>query len=215
MRERELFDVEKLRRSLARLNDVGLAAPVTFNDIVVTTHPDATADITIPLRKRGRRWWSLSGPVIPGLGSYQASISSRLPPWGRGALDASTYLFTLNVLAFARPSLGILAFMSKAPPAVVLFERPSLPGQEWVSGFALSPALSVQTTAAYYGRAQLGRAVGKVVEEESRDTLRVPFVGGGRLEGPFLVCHPQRSRWRWLRLGARHAIDIALAAAVP
>ena len=111
----------QLRRSLARLNDTGLAKPVTFADILVTRQTDgATADITIPLRTRGRRWWSLSGPIIPGLGSYQASISARLPTWGRGALDASTYLFTFNVLALARSSLGVVTFMSKAPPAVVL-----------------------------------------------------------------------------------------------
>ena len=213
LRERDLFDVGQLRRSLARLNDIGLAKPVTFADIIVTRQTDgATADITIPLRTRGRRWWSLSGPIIPGLGSYQASISSRLPTWGRGALDASTYLFTFNVLALAHSSLGVLTFMSKAPPAVVLLERPVLPGQEWLSGFALSPALSMRTVE-YYGRAQLGRGVRAVLEEETRDTLAVPVVGSGRPAGEFLVCQPAQSRWRWLRRGAVQAIDIALAAA--
>jgi hypothetical protein len=216
LREREVFDVGKLRRSLVRLNDLGLAKPVTFADIIVTRQTDgATVDITIPLRTRGRRWWSLSGPIIPGLASYQASISSRLPTWGRGALDASTYLFTFNVLALAHSSLGVVTFMSKAPPAVVLLERPLLPGQEWLSGFALSPALSVRTTVAYYGRAQLERGVSAVLEDETRDTFAVPVVGGGRLAGEFLACQPAQSRWRWLRRGAVHAIDIALAAALP
>jgi hypothetical protein len=214
LRERDLFDVGKLRRSLARLNDIGLAKPLTLADIIVTRQTDgATADITIPLRTRGRRWWSLSGPIIPGLGSYQASISARLPTWGRGALDASTYLFTFNVLALAHSSLGIVTFMSKAPPAVVLLERPFLPGQEWLSGFAVSPALSVRTTAAYYGRAHLGRGVRAVLEDETRDTLAVPVVGSGRPAGEFLVCQPAQSRWRWLRRGAVHAIDLALALA--
>jgi Surface antigen variable number repeat len=215
LRERDLFDVGELRRSLARLNDIGLAKPVTFADIIVTRQTDgATADITIPLSTRGRRWWSLSGPVIPGLGSYQASISSRLPTWGRGALDASTYLFTFNVLALAHSSLGAVTFMSKTPPAVVLLERPFLPGQEWLSGFALSPALSVRTTVAYYGRAQLGRGVRTVFEDETTDTLAVPVLGSGRPAGEFLVCQPTHSRWRWLRRGAVYAIDIALAAAL-
>jgi hypothetical protein len=212
LRERDLFDVGKLRRSLARLNDIGLAKTVTFANIIVTRQTDgSTADITIPLGTRGRRWWSLSGPIIPGLGSYQASISSRLPTWGRGALDASTYLFTFNVLALVHSSLGVLTFMSKAPPAMVLLERPFLPGQEWLSGFALSPALSVRTTVAYYGRAQLGRGVRAVLEDQRRETLAVPVVGSGRPAGEFLVCQPAHSRWRWLRRGAVHAIDIALA----
>ena len=214
LRERDLFDVAKLRRSLARLNDIGLAKMVTVADIILTRHTDgATADITIPLRTRGRRWWSLSGPIIPGLGSYQASISARLPTWGRGALDASTYLFTFNVLALAHSSLGVVTLMSKAPPAVLLLERPLLPAQEWLSGFALSPALSMRTTVAYYGRAQLGRGVRAVLEDETRDTLAVPVVGSGRPAGEFLVCQPAQSRWRWLRRGAVHAIDLALAAA--
>src|SRR6185436_4545008 len=62
LRERDLFNVGELRRSLARLNDIGLAKPVTLADVIVTRQTDgATADITIPLHTRGRRWWTLSG----------------------------------------------------------------------------------------------------------------------------------------------------------
>ena len=215
LRERDLLDIGKLRRSLTRLNDIGLAAPVSFADIVVTRQSEATADITIPLRKRGRRWWSLSGPIIPGLGSYQASISSRLPVWGRGVLDTSTYLLTFNALALAKPSLGILKLFSNAPPAVVLLERPLLPGQEWVSGFAVSPTLSLGTTSAYYARAQLGRGARAVLEDPSREALVVPVVGTDQPAGQFLVCQPARSGWRWLRRGAIHAIDVAIALALP
>jgi hypothetical protein len=217
VRERDVFDVGQLRRSLARLNDLGLAQPVTLADIVVTKHADsATADITIPLRKRGRRWWSLSGPIVPGLGSYQAAISARLPPWGRGLLDASTYLVTFNVLALAHAPIGVLTFMSKAPPAVVVLERPYVPGQGWLSGFAVSPALSVRTTVEHYGRVQLGRGVRAVLADQPEDdTLAVPMVGSGRAAGEFVMCEPAPSRWRWLRRGAVHAIDIALAFSLP
>jgi outer membrane protein insertion porin family len=216
LRERDLFDVGTLRRGLARLNEIGLIERVTFADIIVTKHTDgATADITIPLHKRGWRSWALSGPIIPGLGSYQASISSRLPAWGRGALDASTYLVTFSVLAFAKPSLGLLTFMSGARPAAVLIERPYLPGQEWLSGFAVSPSFSARTTVTYYGRAQLERGVRAVLEHRSREALVVPVVGSGGPAGEFLSCQPARSRWRWLRRGAVHAVDIALSTALP
>ena len=211
LREGELFDVGQLRRSLARLNEIGLTVPVTLADVVVTRRQDGvTADITIPLRKRGWRSWSLSGPIVPGLGSYRASISSRLPVWGRGALDASTYLVTLNLLALARPSLGVLSVLSKAPPIVL--ERPYLPGQGLLSGFAVSAQLSPWTTVAHYGRTHLRRGLHARLDDQSKQTLAVPIVGAGRTEGEFLVCEPEASRWRWLRRGAVHAIGVALGA---
>jgi hypothetical protein len=216
LRERELLDVGKLRQSLERLNDIGLAEAVTLRDLVFSRHVDgATADITVPLRKRGWRSWSVSGPVIPGLGSYRASISSRLPVWGRGAFDASTYLVTFNALALARSSLGILSVLSRTPPAVVLFERPYVPGQGSLSGFAWSPALSVRETIAQYGRAHLGPGAHAILDDEPRDTLAVPIVGEGHPSGAFFVCASAQSRWRWLRRGAVRAIDIALATALP
>ena len=213
LRERDLFDVTELRRSLARLNGIGLAEPLTLADVVVTRHADgATADLTIPLHERRRRWWSLSGPIIPGLGLYQASISSRLPPWGRGVLDASTYVVSFNLLAAARPLLGLLPFLSKTPPALVSLERPYLPGQGLFSGFALSPAFSPRTTFVHYGRSQLGRGVRALLEEETTDSLAVPIVGIDGSAGKFLVCDPPKRRWGWLRRGVIPAIDLALAA---
>jgi hypothetical protein len=211
VRERDLFDVGELRRSLARLNEIGLTKSVTLADIVVTRQTDgATADITIPLRRRDRRWWSLSGPIVPGIGSYHASISSRLPAWGGGVLDASTYVLTFNALGLARSPLRVLPFISRAPPAVLLLERPYVPGQGLLSGFALSRGLSVRTTVENYGRSQLGRRLRAVLDDRRREPLAVPVVGDGRPDGRFIVCEPTRSRWRWLRRGAVYAIDVVL-----
>ncbi len=216
LQEREPFDVGQLRRSLARLNEMGLAEPLTLADVVVAKRADgATADLTIPLRERRRRWWSLSGPIIPGLGSYEASISSRLPPWGRGVVDASTYLITFNLLGLAKPLLGVLPFVSKAPPAVLAIERPLLPGQEWLSGFALSPWLSPRATVAHYGRTQIGRRLHAMVEGDTTEALAVPVVGNGRQTGEVLVCEPPAPRWMWLRRGALSVIDLTLAAVLP
>ncbi len=215
LRERDRFDVGKLRRSLARLNDTGFGEPLTLADVVVTPHADGvTADLTIPLRQRRRRWWSLSGPIIPGLGSYEASISSRLPAWGRGVVDASTYLVTFNLLGVARPLLGLLPFMSKAPPAMLALERPYLPGQGLLSGFALSPWLSPRATLAHYGRAQLGRGLRAKLDVETTEVLAVPVVGADRQAGELLVCEPPRSRWMWFRHGVVVAADLAIAAFV-
>ena len=62
--ERDLLDVGQLRRSLARINDIGVFEPLTLADISVARRDDGvTADLTIPLRDRKRRWWSVSGPL--------------------------------------------------------------------------------------------------------------------------------------------------------
>ena len=210
--ERDRFDVGKLRRSLARLNEIGLTEPLTLADVVVAKRADGvTADITIPLRERGRRWWLLSGPIIPGLGSYHASISSRLPAWGRGVLDASTYYLTFNLLGLARPLLNVLPLISSAPPAVFAVERPYLPGQGLLSGFAVSPQLSPRATIAHYGRTQLSRALRGTLDEPIHEPLAVPIRGGAGADGELLVCAPPRPRWWWLRRGVLQATELALA----
>ena len=92
----------------------------------------------------------MSGPLIPGIGSLQASIGSRLPPWGRGVLDASTYVVRLNLLGFVLP-------IAKAAPLVL--ERPVVAGQEWLSGFAVPSDLSPRAMLMHYGRTHLARGV--------------------------------------------------------
>ena len=142
--ERDLLDVGQLRRSLARINDIGVFEPLTLADISVARRDDGvTADLTIPLRERKRRWWSVSGPMFPGIGMLRASLSSRLPPWGRGVFEATTYFVSLNVAGFAKPFLAL--------------QRPVIPGQELLSGFAVSPALSPRAMLMHYGRTHLAR----------------------------------------------------------
>ena len=68
--ERDMLDIGELRRSLARINDIGVFEPLTLADIGVVRRDDGvTADLTITLRERKRRWWSVSGPVVPGIGA--------------------------------------------------------------------------------------------------------------------------------------------------
>ena len=213
LRERDLFDVRKLRRSLTRLNDIGLIEPLTLTDVSVTRNADGvTADLIIRLGEQRRRWWSLSGPIIPGLGSYQASISWRLPPWGRGVLEASTYYFTFNLLGLARPLLIRLPFASQAGSAIVGLERPYLPGQGLLSGFGWTPTMSAQSTLAYYGRNHLARGVRAALNAEIGDSLVVPVTGAVRPAVEGLVCEPRSPRLWWLRRGAAIAADLALAA---
>ena len=205
--ERDLFDVVKLRRSLARINAMGLFEPLSIADIVVARHDDGvTADVTIPLHERRRRWWSLSGPLIPGIGSLQASIASRLPPWGRGVLDSSTYVIRLNLLGFILP-------IAKAAPLVL--ERPVVAGQEWLSGFVVPSHFSPRTMLMHYGRTHLGRGVEAILNAQKADSLVVPVTSGGKADDDTLVCDPPKPRLWWLRRGGAVAANLGLTALMP
>jgi hypothetical protein len=200
--ERDLLDVGQLRRSLARINDIGVFEPLTLADISVARRDDGvTADLTIPLRERKLRWWSVSGPMFPGIGTLQASLSSRLPPWGRGVVEATTYFVSLNVTGFAKPFLAL--------------QRPVIPGQELLSGFAVSPALSPRAILMHYGRTHLASGTGTMLDGERIDPLAVPVTLAGPLEAQPLICVPPKPRLWWLRRGAAAVGNVALAGLIP
>jgi hypothetical protein len=199
--ERDMLDVGELRRSLARINDIGVFDTLTLTDVSVVHQDDGvTADLTIPLRERKRRWWSVSGPVLPGIGLLRASLASRLPPWGRGIFEATTYFVSFNVAGFAKPFL--------------VLERPVIPGQQLLSGFAVSPALSARATLMHYGGTHLAHGINAMLDGEVHDPLAVPVTAAGRLQGEPLVCVPPKPRLWWLRRGAAAAVNVALAALV-
>ena len=198
--ERDRLDVGQLRRSLARINDIGAFEPLTLADIGVARRDDGvTADLTIPLRERKRRWWSVSGSIFP-VGTLRASLSSRLPPWGRGVFDAGTYFASLNVPAFAKPFLAL--------------QRPVIPGQELLSGFAVSPALSLREMLMHYGRTHLAHGVGTMFNGERIDPLAVLVTSVGPLEAKPLTCVPPKPRLWWLRRGGAAVGNVALAALI-
>ena len=159
--ERDLLDVKQLRRSLARINDIGVFEPLSLADVSIARRDDGvTADLTIALRERKRRWWSVSGPMFPGIGTWQATLSSRLPPWGRGVFEATTYFVSLNVGGFAKPFLAL--------------QRAVVPGQKLLSGFAVSPALSPRAMLMHYRRSHLAHGIGTMLDGEWIDPLAVP-----------------------------------------
>ncbi|MGB2714011.1 MAG: POTRA domain-containing protein [Vicinamibacterales bacterium] len=226
LQERGLFDVGQLRRSLARLNRSGLFEPIAPDDVVIEKSPsDLTADLTISLHERPRGQWWLSGPVAATgfTGSLQGAISSRLPAWGRGVLETSTYYVTFSLIGLPNPLARLLPFAAKTrlSPSLLL-ERPYLPGQVF-SGFALSPKRPVRTLLSSYGVTHLGRGARAVLESDPSvpTTLLVPVqsshasVDGERSRVGFLICEPRQARLRWLRRGAAYAADLALGAFRP
>src|SRR5688572_16910434 len=197
--ERERFDVGQLRRSLARINTLDVFEPLTIADITLMRRADGvTTDVTIALRERKRGWWSVSVPMMPGIGRLQASVSSRVPSWGRGLFEAATYFISLNIAGFAKP--------------FVTLERAILPGQELFSGFAISPAMPPRAMLMHYGRTHLAHAIGGKLAGEEIEPMAVPIRSAGQLEDDLLICTPPTPRLWWLRRGAATAVIVALAA---
>jgi hypothetical protein len=167
--EGDIFDEHLLRKSLARLNRAMLFENIDAKSVVV--QPDEKtgfADVTVHLRERKRGSWNLSGPVGPMslAGPLEASIGSRLPSWGRGLLELSTYTASVGVFAFAHPLLPILNAPQRFTP-VLLLQRPFTPGGGWKSGFTLAPQLGWRNTLIGYGTTQLQQRL-------------LPLVSGGR-----------------------------------
>ena len=138
--------------------------------------------------------------MLPGIGSLRASLASRLPPWGRGIFETTTYFVSLNVAGFAKPFLAL--------------ERPLIPGQALLSGFAVSPALSPRGMLMHYGRTHLAHGISAMLDGEVLDPLAVPVKSAGRLQAEPLICVPPRPRLWWLRRGAAAAVNMALAALI-
>lgn len=195
IRERDALDISELRRSLERINRLGLFEPLQLGDIRFSPRNDGvTIDLTIPLRQAKRWRWSLSTHLLgtPGL---RASLSLRLPNWGRAIVDASTYVVSFSLFGMSRP--------------ILLLERPLIAGQALLSGFELSQRLTSQVMLVRYGQTQFRNAISPLLEADRGDTLSVPVSSGG-LEAEPLICKPPRTlRW-WAQRSVSILLDLAL-----
>ena len=217
----------KLRAGLARLNRSGLLEPLTPGDVEIRRRPETlTADLTVAIRERRGRRWSLSGPLGPSaFGLLEATVSSRLPPWGRGMFEASTYYLALSVTGFSNPLIRLLPIRVRpSPPALLVLERPYLPGQALLSGFALSPQLSARRLLAGYGLTHLDRVAQAALIGEPPDSSDLPIpitgrhmsgAGGGSEEASFVICNPPARSHQRLRRGAAIAAGLALGSFRP
>ncbi len=199
-----------LRKSLARINRTGWFAPIGENAVRIRENPaTGTADLTLRLAERQHRSWSISGPVGPLsiAGPLQASITSRLPAWGRGLFELSTYSASFSLVAFAHPAIPILSIASKSLP-VLAIQRPFTPGEGWTSGFAIAPQLGWRRTTLGYAMTQieerlLPRLAGDgALEEELQVTVERP-------QGEMvLACEPPKPRLANVRRAASLCIRL-------
>jgi len=156
--EGDLLDEHLLRKSMARLNEANFFAPINEHTTMIHTDPKTgIADIDFRVMERKRGSWNLSGPVGPAsvAGPLEASIKTRLPAWGSGLLEASTYTVSLTMFAFVHSFLPALGLPKIPFIPIAALNRPYTPGEGWKSGFLIAPQLGWQYIVMGYGVAQL------------------------------------------------------------
>lgn len=157
--EGQLLDGRLLRQSIEHVNQGRLFEPIDASQVVIRASETAgAADVIVKLTEKKRGAWRLSGPVGPFsfAGPLEASISSRLPPWGSGLFNLATYTASVSLFAFARPILPLLAASPKRPLLPVLaLARPFSPDEGWRSGFTFAPQLGWRAIAFTYSSTQI------------------------------------------------------------
>ena len=197
------LDEMQLRRSLARINAMGFFEPLAERDVVVYTPPGSkAADLTIWLKEKKARSWSFSGPVGPMsvAGPLEFSLGSRLPAWGQGLLELSTYTLSAKLFFFAKPIGALIPFLpNKRFVPMLVLSRPLLPGQRFLSGATFAPQLGWQGMLMGYGVGQTRDLLRGVFQSDRGLTpdLPVTIVNGGR-EGT-MNCTPPKTGWEWAR----------------
>ena len=197
------LDEMRLRRSLAQINAMGFFEPLAERDVVVYTPPGSkTADLTIWLKEKKGRAWSFSGPVGPMsvAGPLEFSLGSRLPAWGQGLLELSTYTLSAKLFFFPKPIGTLIPFLpNKRFVPMLVLSRPLLPGQRFLSGATFAPQLGWQGMLFGYGVGQARDLFHGLFQSDRGFTpdLPVTIVNGGR-EGT-MVCVPPKTGWEWMR----------------
>jgi hypothetical protein len=214
--EGDLLDLSLLRKSLERLNRSSLFETLTENNVVLATdHTTGIVDLRIRVKERRFGSWWLSGPAGPVsfAGPLQFTLASRLPSWGHGALELSSYYASFSLLSYADPFARIFGTKSgRAVLPVFALKRPFGPSEAWTSGFTIAPQLGWRSALLNSGSTHL------------RERL-LPWFGGGeartilpirheRSNGDVtLFCEPPPPHLIWLR--KMGAIALQAATSVP
>jgi hypothetical protein len=200
--EGDLLDEHLLRKSMARLNEANMFAPVNEHNTILHTDPAThIADIDVRLVERKRGSWNLSGPVGPAslAGPLEASISSRLPAWGTGLLELSTYTARISLIAFATPLLPGFPKIPLIP--IALLQRPFSPGEGWKSGFMIVPQIGWQYMVLGYGVTQLTHRLTPLLEGDRGYEPEMPVTVQTRSSQTTMLCEPPAPRYYPVREG--------------
>lgn len=206
--EGDLLDEHQLRKSMARLNEAGFFAPINEHNTILHTDPTTgVADIDIRVVERKRGSWNLSGPVGPPAlaGPLEASIRSRLPSWGSGLLEASTYSVSISMFAFMHAILPI-GFPNVPLIPIAALNRPFTPGEGWKSGFMIVPQLGWEYMVAGYGVAQLQHRLVPILRGDRGLEPELPVTVETPTSRTTMFCDPPAPRFS----AVRNALAIGL-----
>jgi hypothetical protein len=200
--EGDLLDEHLLRKSMARLNEANYFAPVNEHTTILHTDPKTgIADIDIRVMERKRGAWNLSGPVGPAsvAGPLEASIRTRLPAWGSGLLEASTYTVSLTMFAFVHSFLPALGLPKIPFIPIAALNRPYSPGQGWKSGIMIAPQLGWQYIVLGYGVSQLQHRLLPVLQGDRGLEPDLPVTVDTPNSRTTLFCEPPAPRYSPVR----------------
>jgi outer membrane protein assembly factor BamA len=209
--EMDLLDATRLRKSLARINQSRFFEPLDEHSVDVRTDAGSgMADVTIRVRERKPGSWLLSGPAGPMRvsGPFQFALASRLPSWGRGVLELSTYFASFSILAQADPISRAILGTTRTFVPVLAVQRSYNPGDGWKSGFGIAPQLGWRATAASYGMTQTRERLLPLLAGKKVYTSTLPITVEREQGDAVMYCEPKDS-WKWARLGASTALQIA------
>jgi hypothetical protein len=204
LEEGQLLDGRLLRKSIDRLNRSKLFEPTDAGQVAINPAGNGVADVLVRLKELKRGSWRISGPAGPPsfAGALEASIRSRLPPWGSGVFELATYTASVSVFAFAHPILPLLAVDPRRSLLPVLaLTRPFSPGEGWESGFFIAPQLGWRAPAVAYSTTQLQQRLLPVLAGDRGLVPELPVT----VEGPggegVMFCDPPAPRFAKIREG--------------
>lgn len=199
-----------------RLNRSSLFEPITENDVaVVTDEKPGLADIRIRLKERKGRSWLLSGPLGPlSLGSLQFSLASRLPSWGEGLLELSSWYASFSLYAYRDPfSLVVGSGSANKLLPVFALQRPFIPAQSWASGVSIAPQLGWRGTLTNYAWNQVSERVFAWLSATGTASTILPVTVERPDGDAMLFCEPRPPRLHRVRRAA--VFSLQLLSAVP
>ena len=217
LNESDVLDEMKLRKSVARLNRTGFFEPMDVSNVqIVTNGSSNVADLRIRVRESKRGLWNISGPVGPVklAGPFQGSIARRLPAWGSGIFELSTYYASFSLIGFPASLarfLPITTFHGFAP--ILSVQRPFIPGDGWRSGFTIAPQLGWQAMLISYGATQIGQRLAPLLLGDSKLTPELQVMVERPNGDGELLCEPPKPRLAKVRMGA--AVLIQFVSAMP
>jgi Surface antigen variable number repeat len=190
--EGQLLDELLLRKSAERLNRAEIFEPISAENIAIhTNEKTGIANIAIHLKERKRGSWNFSGPVGPAsfAGPLDASIRSRLPAWGRGLLELSSYTASVSLIAFAHPLLPVLSILPNGRLfPLLMLSRPFTPGEGWTSGFSIVPQLGWQASGLIYAISQIQHRLLPVLAGDRGLVAELPVTVGGPNRDGTMFC---------------------------